>query len=163
MKSIIYLKKDNPDLICHCKCPTALVTFPVQLGCPWCGCGWTFSCIECRRAFTFAVGVEVSESWEELARRDLVGFGIIKPSREAIKERAEAMKELLADVEIGGKYVYFDGAIIPVDATGIEFEGLHSQHDLKFVPQVKALFDRSIFDDVLTNVAYWEENAVSDE
>ncbi|MGH7170711.1 MAG: hypothetical protein ACRELG_10570 [Gemmataceae bacterium] len=159
----VYLVKDGNDLVCHCHCEPALVTFPPQLSCPWCGCGWLFACIECRKAFTFARGIQVDESWEELAVRDLTNKWHKKPSKRDVKSWMAAMKELLADVEVDRRYVCFDGAIIPVDAGGLVFDGWHSHHDLEYVPQVAALQDPSIVQQVLSNRGYWQATALSEE
>jgi hypothetical protein len=159
----VYLVKANADLVCHCKCAQALMTFPPQMDCPWCGCGWLFSCIECRKAFTFARGVSVKESWDDLARRDMTNYGRKTISQEDIDGRVSAMKELLADVKVGTTYVWLDGAIIPADAGAVHFEGWHSRHDLDFVPQVAALDDRSVLTDVLSSTDYWRANAIGPE
>lgn len=160
MSKVIYLMKDSDDLISHCRCKEAYITFPPQMDCPWCGCGWLFTCIECRKAFTFARGVEVDESLEELARRDIMkGWGR-EPSGDEVKDWIDAMKELLAEVEVDGRYVYLDGLFIPADAAGVEYEGLFARHDLGFIPQVKALQDPAVIDEILSNVEYWESNAV---
>jgi hypothetical protein len=158
-----YLVKDSADLVCHCKCDYALITFPPQLDCPWCGCGWLFSCIECRKAFTFARGVEVDESWEDLAVRDETNKWRKKPAPDDVENWVVAMKELLADVKVGGRYVCLDGAIIPVEAHGINFDGWHSHHHLPYVPQVAALKDKSVIQQVLSNVDYWVESALAEE
>jgi hypothetical protein len=76
MARLIYLQKDNDDLVSHCRCREAFISYPPQMDCPWCGCGWLFSCIKCRKAFTFARAVEVNDSWEELACRDIRGMGM---------------------------------------------------------------------------------------
>ncbi|HJN76044.1 MAG TPA: hypothetical protein QGF58_19085 [Myxococcota bacterium] len=49
-----FLIKDSDDLLSFCKCDTGLVGVPGQLDCPWCGCGWMLSCIDCRKSFVFA-------------------------------------------------------------------------------------------------------------
>lgn len=163
MTSITYLAKDSAELVCHCNCDFAPVTFPPQMDCPWCGCGWLFTCIECRKAFTFARGIQVNESWEELALRDLTNQWHNKPSREDISNWVAAMKELLADVKVGGKYVCLDGVIIPAQAAKIRFDGWHCHHDLAYVPQAAALKDRSIVEEVLSNREYWKGNVLSDD
>jgi hypothetical protein len=68
-----FLTKASDMVISHCRCPSenALIMFPAQMDCPWCGCGWLFTCRTCRKAFTFATAVEVEASLEELARQDL--------------------------------------------------------------------------------------------
>ena len=158
----IYLTKDSDDLISHCRCNNALVTFPPQADCPWCGCGWLFTCIECRKAFTFARGVETDEDWEDLARRDLGNRTGSTPIPEEIHEWVEAMQELLHDVEVGKKYVVFDGRIIPTDQQSLDFDGWHSTHRLPFVPQVAALTNPSILKEVLTSEEYWQSHRLED-
>jgi hypothetical protein len=80
----IYLKKANDELVSHCRCAEALITFPPQMDCPWCGCGWLFTCIECRRAFAFAEGIVVDELWEETAARDLRNRWKTDPSNQDV-------------------------------------------------------------------------------
>lgn len=157
--SHIYLKKASDDLVSHCRCAEALITFPPQLDCPWCGCGWLFTCIECRKAFTFADGIVVDESWEDTAQRDLRNRWNKEPSVQDIAQWVDAMKELLADVRVGQQYVCLDGLIIPTSATSLRFTGWHSRHDLPFVPQVKALTDSSVLPSILASRAYWQRTA----
>ena len=163
MSRHVYLIKDNDDLISHCDCEMAYITFPPQMDCPWCGCGWLFSCIECRKAFTFARGVEVDEPWEELGRRDCTNRSGEPPDEDEVQEWVGAMQELLAEVEVGRRYVCLDGLIIPADAAGVEFEGWHARHNLEFLPQVAALDDPSIIDSLLANPDYWQSNALEVE
>jgi hypothetical protein len=163
MDTRIYLVKDNDDVCCHCTCETAYITFPPQMGCPWCGCGWLFTCMSCRKAFTFARAVEVDETWNQLAVRDLRGAWRKPPEQKDVDGWIGAMKELLADVELGKQYVCLDGLFIPTDATGVSFRGWHSEHDLDFVPQVEALTDRSIVERLLANRDYWESRRVPTE
>ena len=42
-KKTIYLEKDNDQLVSFCSCEPAYITYPPQLDCPWCGCGWLFT------------------------------------------------------------------------------------------------------------------------
>jgi hypothetical protein len=157
--SHIYLKKANDDLVSHCRCAEALITFPPQMDCPWCGCGWLFTCIACRKAFAFAEGVLVDETWEETATRDLSNRSKTEPSHKDVSLWVGAMKELLADVRVGQRYVCLDGLFISADATSIQFAGWHSRHDLPFVPHVKALGDRSVLSSILGSQAYWQRTA----
>lgn len=161
--TLTYLIKDNNDLVSHCECDTALITFPPQMDCPWCGCGWLFTCIECRSAFTFARGVELDESWFELARRDLTNNWGKEPGDDDVEQWVAAMQEMLSDIEVGRQYVCLDGLFIPTDAAGVEFEGWHAFHDFEFIPQVAALKDSSIIDDILSNEDYWQANAVPED
>src|SRR5262245_36774327 len=146
MTAHIYLMKESNLLVSHCKCDDAYVTFPGQLDCPWCGCGWLFSCIACRKAFSFARAVLVDVSWAELARRDFEGQFKREGEPGEIEELAEALEEIHSGVELGERYVMLDGSFIPVTAAKLQFDGWHSRHDLGFVPQVAALKTRSIVD-----------------
>ena len=111
------------------------------------------------KAFTFARGVEVDESWEELARRDLAAWQR-PPTEDDIGEWIKAMKALLSKVEVGKQYVCLDGYIIPTDALGVRFRGWHSEHDLDFVPQIAALDDYFVMENILSSVEYWRARAI---
>jgi hypothetical protein len=158
----LYLRKANDDLVSHCRCHRgdALISSPGQMDCPWCGCGWLFSCSNCRKAFTFAEAVEINESWAVTAERDIRVMYRREPEAGEVEEWVEFMKILLKGVECGEQYVYFDGYVIPVTADGITIEGWHSHHQLDFVPQVAALSDSEICDGLLCATAYWQSNRV---
>jgi hypothetical protein len=158
---ITYLKKANDDLISFCSCGDGRVTFPAQLDCPWCGCGWLFSCITCRKAFTFAEGVEMEASWEDIARSDIRKRWKEEPSVEDVASWIEAMQEFLAEVQVGERYVIIDGALIRVDANNINFEGWAAHHEFPRAPQVLALTNKAILEEKLGNRAYWLSNAIS--
>lgn len=158
--SIIYLVKDNNGLISHCSCKVARISSPGQLSCPWCGCGWLFSCTRCRMSFTFARAERIDATWEEMALEDLTGFSKTEPDPEDLRETARQLREMHQGLVPGERYVYFDGMIVGVDAPGIRGRGRHARHDLDYVPQVAALQDRSRINWVLQNVMYWEENAL---
>lgn len=160
---IVYLKKANDDVVSHCDCKDGRVTYPAQMDCPWCGCGWLFSCISCRKAFMFAEGVELDTTWEALAREDMRGMGLKKPSAEDIASWIDDMQGILEDVEPGELYVILDGAVIPADCAGCEFEGWYARHDLNSLPQVDALSDSSIIDSLLANPEYWQANAIEED
>ena len=160
--SIIYLQKYNDDLISHCKCETAIAAYPPQMNCPWCGCGWLLTCIECRKAFTFAVAVELNTTWEDLAKKDIEQRNHCVASDEDIFNWVESMKEIFADIELGKSYVCLDGYIIPTDAKQVDIEGWMSEHKFDFVPQVKALKDRSVIDNYLSNSEYWYKNEIEE-
>ncbi len=129
--------------------------------CPWCGCGWLFTCISCRKAFTFATAIETDEPWDEIARRDIMGQTGSDPDDEYVAQWVAAMKEITADVVPGKEYVCLDGVLVPSEATGLQYTGWHAAHDLDFVPQVRALEDESILEEILGNLDYWQTNAVS--
>jgi len=158
----LYLRKANDDFVSHCKCAKAdaLIVAPCQADCPWCGCGWLFSCIRCRKAFTFAEVVETKESWEEIAERDYRGRFDSEPDSDDVAEWIEGMTILLKGIRRGQKYVYLDGWIIPTNADGVNIEGWHSRHDLGFVPQVAALEDPKVRTGLLSLRKYWLSTAI---
>ena len=160
---IVYLKKASDDVISHCSCGDGRITFPAQMDCPWCGCGWLFSCLTCRKAFTFAEGVELATTWEELAREDENGRFHKEPSAEQIREWVEAMKEILDGVMVGKRYAILDGTVFPADSKAIEFNGWHAHHRFDVLPQRKALHDRSVLEQTLASRHYWQENALPEE
>lgn len=152
----LYLVKASDDFVSFCRCKNALASSPPQMDCPWCGCGWLFTCMECRKAFTFAKAVLVPLSLEELGKADLCGRWKKEPDVEGLAEWLDGMGALLAPLQLGKTYVYFDGIYVPTDAAGIRLEGWHTHHNLKFVPQVEAMRNPEIRDTVLSNTAYWE-------
>lgn len=158
----IYLKKANDDVVSHCSCGDGRVTFPPQQDCPWCGCGWLFTCITCRKAFTFAEGVELDTTWEDLAREDIRNSWRAEPAAEDVAAWVAAMREILSDVKAGRKYVILDGAVIQIHSLGAQFDGWHSHHDLESLPQVDALSDRSVIEKLLANRDYWTASALPD-
>jgi hypothetical protein len=161
----LYLRKANDQLISHCRCAAAdaLISSPGQMDCPWCGCGWLFTCVVCRRAFTFAEAVEVDESWEAIAERDIRGLYRRAPEEGEIEDWVESMQILLRDIEPGKQYVYLDGWVIRIDAEDIQIEGWHSRHELEVVPQVAALGDSRLRLEMLGSPEYWLSNAIERE
>ena len=103
--------------------------------------------------------MEVDESWEELARRGLAAWHR-PPTDEDIEEWIKAMQALLSKVKVGKQYVCLDGYIIPTDAPRMRFRGWHSEHDLEFVPQVAALDDYFVMENILSSVEYWQSRAI---
>ena len=154
-KKIIYLKKANNDVVGNCKCKDGRISYPPQMDCPWCGCGWLFTCMTCRKAFTFAVGVELEATWEDLSREDWKAWGLTRISTKNIKSWIADMKALLGDVKVGETYACIDGKVFPKDSRKIEFDGIYASHKFDRLPHVLALRDNKIVDQVLTNTEYW--------
>ena len=157
--AIIYLKRANKDLIAHCKCNDGRITYPPQMDCPWCGCGWLFTCLTCRKAFTFAEGVELENTWEELAELDWKVWAI-PITRRRINSWVTDMKRLLKDVKPGRVYACLDGKVLEKTARRIAFEGIYAHHEFKRLPHVDALKDRRVMDEVLSNTDYWRNHKV---
>ncbi len=158
----LYLVKANDSFISHCKCITAPIGAPAQMDCPWCGCGWLFVCPQCRKAFTFARAGELDLSWEDLAHRDLDGKWSRQPTAEDIRVWIDFMKVMLKDLEPGREYVYLDGAIFPTDSKDIQFEGMHSWHELFSVPQVDALKEKDALELTLGSRRYWDDRKLAE-
>ena len=65
-------------------------------------------------------------------------------------------------IQLGQSYVYLDGFFIPADETDFEVRGWHAKHQFTKVPQVLALEDETIVEQVLGNPDYWTENEITD-
>jgi hypothetical protein len=154
-KKIIYLKKANNDVVGNCKCKDGRISYPPQMDCPWCGCGWLFTCMSCRKAFTFAIGVELETAWEDLAREDWKAWGLTRISRKNIDSWISDMKALLASVKVGHLYVCLDGKVFKKNARNIEFEGLYASHKFDQLPHLLAIRDAAIVDEHLGSTQYW--------
>jgi hypothetical protein len=118
-----------------------------------------FLCNRCRKAFTFAEGVEIKESWEQTAERTVRAIYQRDPEPGQAAEWTGAMKILLKDIQPGRQYVYFDGWVIPTTAKSVHIIGWHSWHALEFVPQVAALNDPEIRRELLSSREYWLSTA----
>jgi hypothetical protein len=163
MAKTIYLERANRDLVCHCRCRQSLISAPSQMDCPWCGCGWLFTCMNCRKAYAFARGVEVDQALEDLAREDLAARdGGAAAEREDVDRWVEWMGVLLRGVEPGRQYVYFDGYYVDVETGPVGFDGWHSRHDLPWVPQVQAMADPTVLHDTIGSEEYWRETAIEE-
>lgn len=71
-----------------------------------------------------------------------------------VEDWIKAMQPLIGNLELGRKYVYFDGRAIPADASGLRFKGMRRSHDLDHIPQVRALTDPSA-EALLHDIKYW--------
>lgn len=157
---ILYLIKKNNEFISFCSCEEGLVGDPGQLDCPWCGCGWLFSCTKCRKAFSFAIAVEIDKTWEEIASEDLYNYSKRQATHEEISEWVEAMKAMQGEIELGRTYVYLDGVFIPADEENFSMEGWYAKHEFEHVPQIAALKNSEIEKQVLSNPEYWRKNQI---
>ncbi len=156
----LYLERLNDEFVCWCKCERSLVSTPAQADCPWCGCGWLFTCITCGKAFTFARAVRVPETLDELVGRDLRTKYGEPPSDELLSNGVEWMEFLLQDVVPGQVYVYFDGLYVNADAPHVRHEGIYAEHDLPYVPQVRAMEDPQADARVLSDIGYWKKRRI---
>jgi len=106
------------------------------------------------------VAGQFDESWGETANRTIRALYRREPEPGEVDEWIGFMKILLKGVQCGEQYVCLDGYVIPVTADGVTIEGWHSYHDFDFVPQVAALTDSRVRDDLLCSREYWQANRV---
>jgi hypothetical protein len=157
----IYLAKANDQAVSFCRCERPLIGSPAQMDCPWCGCGWLFVCSECGKAFTFAVGVELDESLEDIGRRVLRREHRREPDGKEVTGWASAMESMLQDVEPGETYVFLDGNYIPAASGRVAFEGWFAHHDLPQLPQVQAATDPTVLEATLASQEYWTQRSIT--
>jgi len=158
-----YLVKASNAVLSHCNCDAPLAAGPGQLDCPWCGCGWLISCIECRKAFTFATVVDVDLTYREIATRDLVNRGHdLADVEDDIPGAAEWLEAAMAPLPLGATVVYLDGGYFVVDETDIEFEGWFARHRLARLPHAKALQEPALLDAEMGDKSYWLERELPD-
>ena len=157
----LYLRKDSDDVLSFCKCAAedALVAHPGQLDCPWCGCGFLFSCWKCRKAFTFATAIETELSLEEIVERDyesFMGDARNKPEVRMLRldMRRRNIELMIRGIELGGRYVYLDGFAHRVGAFPPAFTGVYGHHSLDAVPQLRAGANADTLQEDLDQ-AYW--------
>jgi hypothetical protein len=162
MAKTLYLERANKDLICHCRCRSSVVAAAIQETTPWDGSGWLFNCMNCRKPYTFARGVEVEETLTELGREDLRSRTGEEPEAEDVERWVKWMSVLLKGIEAGREYVYFDGFYIDAETGPVEFDGWYAKHDLPWLPQVRAREDETVINDVLASEDYWRERANED-
>jgi len=162
--STLWLIRDNHDLVSWCTCDTGIVGSLPQMDCPWCGCGWLFSCVSCRKCFTFARAERIPESLEDIARQDIKGFSKkAKPSDSEIAEWIESNSWMIDNLEEGDRVVVLDGAVIPVNHRGpLKYKGWFAKHNLRWLPQVRALKHPEIEETVLSSIDYWQSRELPD-
>lgn len=135
---------------------------PGQLDCPWCGCGWLITCINCKKAFTFAEVRECDQSlselgWAEARARDLEHI----TTDADVADWAERMQDMLDFFEVGDIVVYLDGSYWKIDSGKIEFDGYFARHQFDRLPHRKATFDPSLLRSVLGDQNYWLDRKLS--
>jgi len=124
---VLYLTRASAEGVCFCSCPEALAVPPGvgQMACPWCGCGWLFSCVLCRKAFTFARVIETDLTPLMLIDLDRLGYnrsrlaGPPNPALWALDQEIDRRRRdvfesnHLRHLVVGEEYVYLDGLVLP--------------------------------------------------
>jgi len=154
------LTKANDNVLSHCRCSKALASLPMQLDCPWCGCGWLIGCTQCRRAFTYARVVEVDGDYESFIRNDRRRgkYADLDPSE--LDDYASWLESALADIEVGATTVYLDGMYFDVEATPGTFVGLYATHHFQQLPHFVAFQEPAYLRATLGERSYWLERAL---
>jgi hypothetical protein len=162
MLQTLYLAKANDDVISHCQCrpEDALITWPPQMDCPWCGCGWLFTCIHCRKAFTFAKPVSVNLTLAQLGRLDLRNRSGEEPADDDVERWVRGMDILLRHIIPRETYVCLDGYFLPANSEAVTFEGWAARHDLPRLPQSEAVTNPRVLELTLANRGYWEQRRI---
>lgn len=159
----LWLVKDNNELVSHCECKDAMSGWFPQADCPWCGCGWLFSCMSCNKSFTFARVAWIDMSIQVLATRMCWTPNKRGPAQEEVLEALEFMKWAMEDLREGDRVVVLDYELLKVDEEGpIEFDGVFAHHELECVPQVRALKDPSYLERTIGRKQYWLERELED-
>ena len=149
-----WLAKANDDILSFCTCTSPLASGPGQLDCPWCGCGWLISCIDCRKPFVFAQVAEIDRTYQDIVRMDFKSRGY-EPDPETIENCALWMAEAVAELQLGEIVVYLDGCYFPVHQQAIEFEGDYAFHQFDRLPHAMALETTDALRNMLGEKSYW--------
>ncbi len=160
-KPYLHLEKANDKGICHCKCERALVAVPDQMDCPWCGCGWLFSCAQCGKAFTYAKSVLIHTPIEKIVEFDLTGRGYEK-DMDSIHDASQLMTEMMSDLEPEKEYVYLDGYFLPLDAEDFSLEGLYANHTIAELPHAVELKSAGALEAAFADGEYWADRQIED-
>jgi hypothetical protein len=150
-----YFFKASDAVLSHCACSNAPAQSEGQLDCPWCGCGWLISCLECGKAFTFAEVRATDVPLIEFGRREIASRRLKDVTEQDLDNWVEWMAETLDRFEVGDIVVYLDGHYWKRDATNVVFGGFYASHSLKRLPHAEALSDPGHLDRVLGDKRYW--------
>jgi hypothetical protein len=138
--------------------------------CPWDGSGWQFSCVLCRKAFTFAVGVELAGNtldmicaldrfrWSEHHLETAPCQGTCAHAAQFDQRRRNWLPWFEGQrLVVGQEYVYLDGMLFPVPAEGsarIDARGTQGLHRGE-LPQVLYRRDPGAMETALAQ-PYWQ-------
>ena len=149
------LMKADDALISFCRCDSAYAT-QGQMSCPWCGCGWLFTCATCRRAFTFAESVAVDVDPHDVARNSIRAMMKTDvPSDDMVERELEWMTFWAGRVPRGERVVFLDGHVLAADTRPVAFEGWHARHAMDALPHAAAVHRKEI-DDIFGQPDYWQ-------
>lgn len=125
------------------------------MDCPWCGCGYLFSCLSCGKAFTFARCEEVGLEAEDIVAIDYERFfgDGRKCPKDKIEKYAADLRLSMSNLKLGSEYVILDTHVIEV-AERAYFTGEYGKHLLDVLPQVEHRSDKKALISALER-PYW--------
>lgn len=159
---VTYITKANDNVLSHCTCKGVIASGPAQMDCPWCGCGWLITCMNCRKAFTFARVIELDSTYEDIAAEDFERRGEDVDDEE-IAHAAAWMAEAFSELKVGDTVVWLDGAYLPLDSANFAYDGWFAQHDFDRLPHAIALEQPGALQDTLGKEDYWLERELEQE
>ncbi len=161
---MLHLTRAPGDTTASCRCPDSLMAVPDQSETPWDGSGYLCTCHKCGKTFTFGKVIKVNMKLRDFVLKDLRQRDLPKEllnDRDFIDGCCESIEEMLADLEEGKEFVYFDGVLIPTDYEGrIEFDGLFAAHDLATLPHLELKKDKNSARHLLGDPRYWNDRAL---
>jgi hypothetical protein len=156
-----WLAKANDDVLSHCHCVHPIAAGPGQLDCPWCGCGWLISCVQCNKVFTFAEVVDVDRTYRDLCVADFRSKGFEFDEAD-VAHAAAWMADAVAPLALGEIVVYLDGVYFPLDERDVMFAGVFAAHDLPRLPHAEAVAAPALLVETLGNARYWIDRGLPD-
>jgi len=155
----LIIAKANNDVISWCECAKTTAAYPGQLDCPWCGCGWLFSCSRCHKSFTFGRMVKAEKPLAQYAEAEIKSRGW--DIDDALVEDWVSYHEFLAGyLSAGQEVVYLDGNVFSTDTTDLEFKGWYAHHQLAQMPHSQRTAEA--LESILGDTAYWTERELPD-
>ena len=148
------IAKANDEAISFCECEDAVAAYPGQLDCPWCGCGWLFSCLRCQKAFTFGRVVETDRSLRELVETDCRTRGL-DLTEDLVEEWIDYFAWATQIPAPGDEVIYLDGYVMGVETEDVEFTGWYATHHLARLPHAERT--RAALESAFGASPYWTE------
>jgi hypothetical protein len=150
------LIKENDDLLSFCRCEETTFAVSGQQDCPWCGCGFMFSCLSGRKGFIFAKVVESTTSFLEIMQRNAEVFGITASLDDAdLIEEADFWRTKVEQLNVGQVCVILDETIVGIESRNISFDGSYAHHEFDVIPHVSANGSQKALLSILGKAGYW--------
>ncbi len=155
----LWVKKDSsiehPIDWCQCQGPQ-WIALPSQMDCPWCGCGYLWSCASCRKAFTFGVIAAIDgDGIQEVLDHQMRAYAGLRAPWASMFDQHQ-MILLLSLYRPGQRVAYLDGRAIPVPTNDgpVTVNGQVKRHALDPLPH---LAGKEQLLKVLGSRFYWQD------